>query len=156
MLITCFTLAEQKQILDRVEKTLKFEQDKEAALIQSLDEKTIFLNKMIFYMRSGSSLPTLRDPVEKMNYFGQLLEDLNNLLKATRKNYAQAMKTGVASGVSFALAKLKASDPSIDFQVVEDDFNCPPEEATKFMEELKPLGDKVVEEMEIGSPSSSN
>ena len=91
-----------------------------------------------------------------MNYLGQLLEDLKGLLNTTRKNYAQTMKAGVASGVSFALAKLKASDPSIDLQAVEDDFNCPPDEATKFMEELRPLGDKVVEEMEVGSPSSSN
>ena len=156
VLITCFTLVEQKQALDKTEKTLKFEQDKEAALVQNIDEKIHALNKMIFDMGSGSSPPTLRDPIEKMNYLGQLLEDLKNLLKTTRKNYAQTMKAGVASGVSFALAKLKASDPSINLQAVEDDFNCLPDEATKFMEELMPLGDKVAEEMEVGSPSSSN
>lgn len=101
-------------------------------------------------------MPDLRDPIEKMNYLGQLLEDLSGLLKTFRENYAQAMKEGIANGVSFALAKLKASDPFIDLQAVEDDFNCLPDEATKFMKELKPLGDKVVEEMDVKSPSISN
>ena len=141
---------------NRVQKTLKFEQDKEAVLAQSIDEKIRALNKMIFDMGSGSSLPTLGDPIEKMNYLGQLLEDLKVLHKTTRTNYTQALKTSVANGVSFALAKLKASNPSIDLQAVKDDFNCPPEEATKFIEELKPLGDIVVEEMEVESPRSNS
>ena len=124
--------------------------------MQNLDEKIHALNKMIFDMGSGSIMPDLRDPIEKMNYLGHLLEDLRGLLKTTRDNYAQTMKEGVANGVSFALAKLKASDPSIDLQAVKYDFNCLPDEATKLMKELKPLGDKVVKEMEIGSPSNSD
>ena len=124
--------------------------------MQSLDEKIHALNKMIFDMGSGSSPPTFRDPTEKMNYLDQLLEDLKGLLKTTRENYAQTMKEGVASGVSFALAKLKASDPSIDLQAIEEDFNCLLEDTNKFLEEIKPLGNKVAEEMEVGSPSSSN
>ena len=124
--------------------------------MQNLDEKIHALNKMIFDMGSRSSMPDLRDPKEKVNYLGQLLEDLNGLLKTTRENYAQTIKEGVANGVSFALTKLMASDPSIDLQAVEDDFNCLPDEATKFMKELRPLRDKVVEEMEVGSPSSSD
>ena len=64
-------------------------------------------------MVSGSSLPILRDPVEKINYLGQQLEDLQSLLKTTQKNHAQIMKDAVANRVSLALAKLKAFDPSI-------------------------------------------
>ena len=124
--------------------------------MQNLDEKVIALNKMIFDMGSGSSLPTLRDPTEKVSYFGQLLEDLKDLLKTTRENYDQTMKEAVTSGVSFALAKLKAFDLSTNLQAVEEDFNCSAEDATKCLEEVRPLGDKVVEEMDIGSPSSSN
>ena len=150
--ITCFTRVELTQALNRAQKTLEFEQAKEAALVQCLNDRIHALNKMMFDMGSGSSMPDLRDPVEKMNYMGQLLEDLNGLLKTTRKNYTQTMKTGVATGVSFALAKLKASDSSINFQVVEDDFNCLPDEATELIKELRPLGEKIVEEMEIGSP----
>lgn len=62
------------------------------------------------------------------------------------------MKEGVATGVNFVLVKLKASDPSINLQAVEDDFNCLPDEVTKLMEELRPLGDKIVEEMDVRSP----
>ena len=147
-----FTHVEQTQALNRAEKTLKFEQEKEAALVQNLDDKIHSLNKMIFDMGSGSSVPDLRDPTEKINYLGHLLGDLSGLLKATRENYAQTMKKGVAAGVSFALAKLKASDPSINLQAVEEDFNCLPDEATQLIEELKPFGDKIIEEMEVGSP----
>nr|ADB85292.1 putative retrotransposon protein [Phyllostachys edulis] len=147
---------QQTQVLNRAKKALEFEQDKEAALVQSLDEKIHALNKMIFEMGSGSNLPPLRDPTEKMTYLGQLLEDLKGLLKTIRENYAQTMKEGIANGVGFVLAKLKASDPSINIQAVEEDFNCLPEDANKFLKEMKPLGNKVVEKIEIGSPSSSN
>ena len=124
--------------------------------MHNLDEKIIALNKMIFDMGSGSSLPTLRDPMDKTNYLGQLLEDLNNLLKTTKKSYSQSMKESIASGVSFALAKLKASDPSTNLQPVEENFNCLPDEVTKFLEEVRPLGEKVAEKIEVGSPSSNN
>ena len=70
VLINRFTLIEQTQTLDRAEKTLKFEQDKEAALVQNIDEKIHALNKMIFDMGSRSSPPTLRDPIEKNELFG--------------------------------------------------------------------------------------
>ena len=118
----------------------------------NLDDKIHSLNKMIFDMGSGSTVPDLRDPTEKMNYLGHLLGDLSGLLKATRENYVRTMKKGVATGVSFALAKLKASDPSINLQAVEEDFNCMPDEATQLIKDLRPFGDKIVEEMEIGSP----
>ena len=118
----------------------------------NLDEKIHSLNKMIFDMGSGSHVPDLRDPTEKMNYLGHLLGDLSGLLKATRENYTQTMKKGVADGVSFALAKLKASDPSINLQAVEEDFNCLPDEATQLIEELRSFGDKIVEEMDVETP----
>lgn len=82
--------------------------------------------------------------------------DLNGLLKTTRENYAQTMKEAVASGVSLALAKLKASDPSTNLQAVEEEFNCLLDEATRFLEEVKPLGEKVAKEMDVGSLSSRN
>ena len=84
----CFTCVEQTQVLNRTQKALEFEQEKEAALVQNLDDKIHALNKMIFDMRSGSSMPVLRDPIEKMNYLGQPLGDLSGLLKTTRQNYA--------------------------------------------------------------------
>ena len=149
------TRAEKDQALERVGKVLEFERGKEATLMLSLDEKIRALNKMIFDMGSGSSLPTLIDPTEKINYLGKLLEDLKGLLKTTRENHAQTMKEAAATGVSVALAKLKASDPSIHLGAVEEDFDCSDDEATKLIEEMKPLGDKVAEEMEVGSPSRS-
>ena len=107
-------------------------------------------------MGSGSQLPLLKDPAEKINFLGQQLEDLRGLLKATRDNYAQTIREAVADGVSFALAKLKASDPSVHLQAVEEYFNCSGDEATKLIEEMTPLGNKVVEERKVGSPARSD
>lgn len=149
-------IKEKIQALERAEKTLEFERDQKTALVFGLDEKILTLNKMIFDMGSGSSLPTLGDPAEKMNYFGQLLEDLKGLLKTMRENHIQTMKEAIANGVSVALAKLKASDPFVSLRAVEEDFDCSENEATKLLEEVRPLGEKVAEEMEVGSPSRSD
>ena len=66
------------------------------------------------------------------------------------------MFEAVKNRVSFALAKLKVSDPSINLQAVEEDFNCSGEEATKVFEEMTPLKHKVAEEMEVRSPTRSD
>lgn len=114
------------------------------------------MNKMLFDLGSGTQLPILRDPVEKINFLGHQLEDLKGVMKTFRGNHAQTMKEAIATGVSFALAKLKASNPSIHLGAIEEDFDCSGEEATKFIEEVRPLRDKVAEEMEVGSPSRSD
>lgn len=111
---------------------------------------------MLFDLGSGTQLSILRDPAEKINFLGQQLEDLKSLMKTFRENHVQSIKEAIANGVSFALAKLKASDPSIHLGAIKEDFNCSGEEATKFLKEVRPLGDKVTEEIEIGSPTRSN
>lgn len=86
---------EQNQKIARVEKSLKFEQEKGAGLEQSLEEQVKALNKMFFNMGSRVQLPILRDPMEKLNFLGQQLEDLKSLLETTRKNHAQTMKCNI-------------------------------------------------------------
>lgn len=107
-------------------------------------------------MGSGAQLPLLGDPMEKINFLGLQLKDLKGLLETTQRNHTQTMKDAVANGVSLALAKLKASDPSIHFQAIEKDFNYSGEEAIKLLEEVMPLGNKIAEEMEVGSPVRSD
>ena len=111
---------------------------------------------MLFDLGSGTQLPILGDPAEKINFLGQQLEDLKSVIKTFRENHAKTMKEAIANGVSVALAKLKASDPSIHLEAVEEDFDCSDDEATKLLEEVKPLGNKVAEEMKVGSPSRSD
>ena len=114
------------------------------------------MNKMLFDLGSGTQLPILRDPTEKINFLGLQLEDLKSVMKTFKENHTKTVKEAIANGVSVALAKLKASDPSIHLGAVEEDFDCSNDEATKLIEEIRPLGDKVAEEMEVGSPSRSN
>ena len=69
-----------------------------------------------------------------------------------KTNQADSIRQMVESAVSFALAKLKAHDRSLSLQPVEADFHCPKVETTQLIEEVQPVGKKVVEEMQIGSP----
>ena len=78
------------------------------------------------------------------------------MLKTTQENHAQTLFEAVKNRVSFALAKLKASDPTINLQTVKEDFNCSGDEVTKFFEEMTPLGNKVAEEIEVGSPTRND
>ena len=66
------------------------------------------------------------------------------------------MKNAIADRVSFALAKLKASDLSINLQALKADFNCSEEEVTKIFEGVIPFGNKVAEEMKVISLSHSD
>ena len=53
------------------------------------------------------------------------------------------MRDAVADGVSFTLAKLKASDSSLNLQALEADFNYSEKDATKVFEGAKPFRNKV-------------
>ena len=64
------------------------------------------------------------------------------------------IREAVEGAVGYALAKHKAHDRNLDLQPIEDDFDCSEAEATNIIEEVKPVSQKVVEEMQIGSPSS--
>lgn len=72
--------------------------------------------------------------MEKANCLSRQIECLQNLLATTRKNHARTMKDVVVDGVNFALAKLKSSDPSLNLQVVEADFDYSEDEAAKIFE----------------------
>jgi len=122
----------------------------------SIDEKVKAVNRMLFDLGSGTQLPNFGDLSEKINFHGQQIEDLKGVIKDLRENYAKTMKESIASGVSVALAKLKAANPSIHLGVVEEDFDCSDDEATRLLEEVKPLGNKVAEEMEAVSPTRSD
>lgn len=94
--------------------------------------------------------------MEKINFLGQQLEDLRSLLKTTWENHVQTLKEAVKNRASFALAKLKASDPSVHLQAIEEDFNCSGDEAAKLFKEMTPLRNKVAEEIEVRTLARSD
>ena len=70
-----------------------------------------------------------------------------------KANQTDSIREAVKSAVSYALANLKAQDRNLSLQPIEPDFNYPEAEATRLMEEVHPVSEKVAEEMQIGSPS---
>ena len=47
------------------------------------------MNKMLFDLGSGTQLPTLGDPTEKINFLGLQLEDLKSVMKTFKENHAK-------------------------------------------------------------------
>lgn len=125
-------------------------------LEHSLKEKIIAFNKMISDTGSKVFLSSSKEPMEKANCLGRQFEVLQDLLATPQRNHAQTMKNYVTDGFSFALAKLKASDPSINLQDLEADFDYSEEEAAKIFEGVVPFGNKVTEEMKVKYPSHCN
>ena len=85
---------------------------------------------------------------------GEQVGTLQELVTTLKANQAESIKDAVEGAVSYALAKLKARDPSLNVQPIEADFDCPEEEAIRLIEELQPVGRKVSKEMQLGSPPS--
>ena len=83
-------------------------------LERNLQEKILAFNKKLSDMGAEVFLPSSKDPTKKAIYLGRQLEALQGLLATSRKNHAKTMRDAVADGVSFALAKLKVSDLSIN------------------------------------------
>ena len=79
---------------------------------------------------------------------------MQELVTTLKANQADSIKEAVEGAVSYALAKLKAHDPSLNVQPIETDFDFSEAEAERLIEEMQPVSKKVTEERQIGSPSS--
>lgn len=90
--------------------------------------------------------------VEHTSIIGQQVETLQDLITNLKTNRAISIRQAVKGVVSFALEKLKTHDWSLSLQPVEADFECHEAKAARPIEEVQPVGKKVVEEMQIGSP----
>ena len=85
---------------------------------------------------------------------GEQVGTLQELVTTLKANQADSIREAVEGAVSYALAKLKARDPNLNVQTIENDFDCSGAEAERLIEEMQPIGKKVLEEMQLRSPSS--
>ena len=117
-----------------------------------LQGNIILLNSVIGELRSEGKTPQDDTIAAHTRTIGEQVGTLQELVTTLKVNQAESIKEAVEGAVSYALAKLKARDPSLNVQPIEVD--CPEEEAIRLIEELQPVGRKVSEEMQLGSPPS--
>ena len=119
-----------------------------------LQGNIILLNHVLGELRSEGKAPQDDTIAAHISTIGEQVGTLQELVTTLKVNQAESIKEAVEGAVSYALAKLKARDPSLNVQPIEVDFDCPEEEASRLIEELQPVGRKVSEEMQLGSPPS--
>ena len=143
-------MVENKQLREASTRT---QQVMEAMKINLQDNITL-LNNVLGELRTEGEAPQDDTIAAHISTIGEQVGTLQELVTTLKANQAESIKEAVEGAVSYALAKLKAHDPSLNVQPIEVDFDCPEAEASRLIEEMQPLGKKVSEEMRLGSPSS--
>ena len=119
-----------------------------------LQSNITLLNNVLSELHAEGKTPQNATIAAHISTIGDQVGTLKDLVTTLKANQAESIKEAVENAVSYALAKLKAHDPNLNVQPVEDDFNCSEAEGRRLMEELQSVGRKVSEEMQLGSPSS--
>ena len=120
----------------------------------NLQDNIMLLNNVLGEIHSEGRTPHEATIAAHISTIGEQVGTLHELVTTLKANQADSIKEAVEGAISYALAKLKAHDPSLNVQPIEVDFDCPEEEASRLIEELQPVGRKVSEEMQLGSPPS--
>ena len=120
----------------------------------NLQGNITLLNNVLSELHAEGKTPQDATIAAHTSTIGEQVGTLQELGTTLKANKAESIKEAVESAISYALAKLKAHDPNLNFQPVEDDFNCSEAEGKRLMEEMQSVGRKVSEEMQLGSPSS--
>ena len=120
----------------------------------NLRDDIMLLNNVLSELCSEGKTPQDDTIAAHISTIGDQVGTLQELVTTLKANQTESIKEAVKSAVSYALAKLKARDPTLNVQPIEADFDCPEAEANRLMEELQPVGRLVSEEMQLGSPPS--
>lgn len=120
----------------------------------NLQENIMLLNNILGELCSEGKTPQDDTIAAHISTIGEQVGTLQELVNTLKANQAESIKEAFEGAVSYALAKLKARDPSLNVQPIEVDFDCPEVEANRLIEKMQAVGRKVSEEMRLGSPSS--
>lgn len=120
----------------------------------NLQGNVTLLNNVLGELHTEGKAPQDDTMAAHVSTIGEQVGTLQELVTTLKANQAESIKEAVEIAVSYALAKLKAHDPSLNVQPIEADFDCPEVEASRLIEEMQSVGWKVSEEMRLGSPSS--
>lgn len=114
----------------------------------------MLLNNILGEPRGERKTPPEDTIAAHIGTIGEQVRTLQELVTTLKANQADSIKEAVEGAISYVLAKLKAHDPSLNVQPIDADFDCSEAEASRLIEEMQPVGKKVSEEMQLGSPSS--
>ena len=120
----------------------------------NLQSSVTLLNNVLGELHTEGKAPQDDTMAAHVSTIGEQVRALQELVTTLKTNQTESIKEAVEVAVSYALAKLKARDPSLNVQPIEADFDCPEAEASRLIEEMQSVGRKVSEEMRLGSPSS--
>lgn len=120
----------------------------------TLQDNISLLNNILGGLHAEGITPREDTMIAHLSAIGDQVGTLQELVTTLKTNQADLIKEAVKDGISFVLAKLKAHDPSLNLQPIKDDFDCSEAEAEQLMTEIQSIGEEVMEEMQIGSPSS--
>ena len=120
----------------------------------NLQDNISLLNNILGELRAEGKTPQDDTIAAHTSTIGEQVGTLQELVTTLKANQADSIREAVEGAVSYALAKLKARDPSLNVQPIETDFDCSGAEAERLIEEMQSIGKKVSEEMQLGSPSS--
>lgn len=129
-------------------------QEEMKALKTNLQGNISLLNNVLSGLRVEGIAPRDDTLSAYSSAIGEQAKHLQELVSTLRANHVDSIKEAIEGAISYVLAKLKARDPSLNVQPIEDDFNCPEVEASRLIKEMQPIGKKVSEEMQLESPSS--
>ena len=120
----------------------------------NLQGNIALLNNVLGELRAEGKTPQDDTIAAHTSTIGEQVGTLQELVTTMKANQIDSIKEAVEGAVSYAVAKLKAHDPNLNVQPIEVDFSCPEAEASQLIEEMRSIGKKVSEEMQLGSPSS--
>ena len=117
-----------------------------------LQDNILLLNNVLGELRGEGKTPQDDTIAAHISTIGEQVGTLQELVTTLKANQTASIREAVEGAISFVLAKLKAHDRNFNVQPVEVDFDCPEAEAIRLIEEMHPIGSKVSEEMQLGSP----
>ena len=118
----------------------------------NLQDDIVLLNNVLGELRSEGKTPQDDTIAAHISTIGEQVGTLQELVTTLKANQTESIREAVEGATSYVLAKLKAHDPNFNVQPVEVDFECPEAEAIRLIGEMQPIGYKVSEEMQLGSP----
>ena len=118
----------------------------------NLQDNIMLLNNVLSELHGEGKTPQEDTIAAHTRTIGEQVGTLQELVTTLKANQTESIREAVEGAISYVLAKLKAHDRNFDVQPVEVDFDCPEAEAIRLIEEMQPIGSKVSEEMQLGSP----
>ena len=146
--------SEQAVQIKRLREASTRNQDEMKSVKGNLQDNVSLLNNVLSGLHAKGITPREDTISTHSSAIGEQVGTLQELVTTLKANQFESIKDVVKEGIRFVLAKLRAHDPSLNLQLVIDNFVCPEAEAEQLMTEMQSITDTVTKDMQIRSSSS--